>query len=105
MLSEQFGYEVLPKYGEMYWAGVANIRMFNNRKNALEFFKLDVELYPNSIDALETLADFYIEDNELENAIPLLERALTLVSEQDEEYSGLFEKLNKYKSEHKAPAP
>lgn len=95
-LSEQFGYEVSPKPGEMYWGGIASIRMFNNRKNALGFFKYDVELYPNSITALENLADFYKNDNELEKAIPLIKKALTLVSDEDEKYAQLSKKLKEF---------
>ncbi len=78
-----------------------NIRMFNNRKNALDFFKYDVELYPNSVKALEVLANFYREDNDWDRAIPLLEKAITLVSEKEEKQWRLSEKLDKFKMAQK----
>ena len=91
-LSTQFGYKVTPQEGTIYWAGVANERMFGNRKTALPFFKLYVELYPNSVNALESLADFYKDDGDLEKAIPLINKALTLVSKTDDKYLSLFKK-------------
>ncbi|WP_286271258.1 alpha/beta hydrolase [Thalassotalea hakodatensis] len=100
-LTKQYGFELIPKEGEMYWAAVANISMFNNRKNALNFFKLEAELYPNSVNALENLADFYQEEGELENAILLLEKALTLVSHEDDKYSNLSKKLVEFNLKQK----
>ncbi len=95
-LSKQFGYKVLPNPGEMYWGHLANISIFNNRKNALGFLKYDVELHPNSIETLENLAHFYKEDNETDSAISLLEKALTLVSKEDDKYKELSKKLKEF---------
>lgn len=95
-LSKQLGYLALPQEGTIYWAGVANLRMYDNRKMALSFFKLYVDLYPQSISALENLADFYTEDNDLENAIQLMKKALSLVSNEDDRYSKLSKKLKEF---------
>jgi tetratricopeptide (TPR) repeat protein len=50
-------------------------------KSAIEIFKLNLLAYPNSVDALDNLADAYLQDGQKDLARPLAEKALAILNE------------------------
>jgi tetratricopeptide (TPR) repeat protein len=58
---------------------VAYERMQTDRKEAIELAKLNVELYPNSANAYDSLGDAYLADGQNDLALQLAEKALELL--------------------------
>ncbi len=76
----QFGYEFLGKGGG---------------KTAIDIFKLNVEMYPESGNAYDSLAEAYMSDGQNELAIEFYEKALELNPKND----GAREKLKELRGE------
>ncbi|GLX77131.1 hypothetical protein tinsulaeT_04710 [Thalassotalea insulae] len=97
-LSSQLGYEVTPHEGWVFVSGLINDRMFNDKKQAYDIHKYNVQLHPTNIRALSTMASMYEEFNEVEPAIDLLNKAIALENKDSENYQRLNRKIEDLKA-------
>lgn len=75
--SEQMGYTVLPP--ENFVNEEAYNMMYNNEMdNAFRLFDLNIRNYPNSYNAYDSMGDYYMAENDKENAIKFFSKALEL---------------------------
>lgn len=90
-LKEHFGYFV-PPFEEDLLTMLGYMNMdWGNMQKSLTFFQLAVEYFPESADACNSLADYYIAQGDLENALENVTRAFELSGE--EIYKKRMEKL------------
>ncbi len=77
-LSAHFGYFV-PPYDEelLIMLGYMNMDMGLHKKS-LTFFQLSIEYYPSSANAYDSLADYYLAQNDFENALKYVSKAFEL---------------------------
>ena len=47
-------------------------------KRPMVFFKMNIENYPSSANAYDSMGDFYMENNDRKKAIELFKKALSL---------------------------
>lgn len=94
--TENFGYKSPPMLAELFNAyGYMWIQMGSPEKSEL-FFKMGVKYYPESINAIDSLAEFYESQNDAANAIKYLQKAYDLSS--DETYANRIKAVNSWKN-------
>ena len=90
--AEHLGYQSPPMLEELFNAyGYMWIQMGSPEKSEL-FFKMGVKYYPESINAMDSLAEFYESQNDAANAIKYLQKAYDLSS--DETYANRINAVN-----------
>jgi mannan endo-1,4-beta-mannosidase len=81
-LKDHFGYFV-PPFDEDLLIILGNMNMdWGNTQKSLEFFQLAAEYFPESADAYNSLADFYMAQGDPENALANITRAFSLSGEE-----------------------
>lgn len=93
VLSNHFGYAVPPADEEMLNMGGYMFLQMGQANKAKLFFETQVKYYPWSVNAFDSLADFYISQNNNEKAIQNLKKAYELSS--DETYQNKIDELKK----------
>ena len=76
VLSEQFGYTMLPEEEMINGAGYMFLE--EAPEKAYQFFKLNMENYPDSPNVYDSMADYYIAKGNYERALYYLEKALEI---------------------------
>lgn len=76
--SRIYGYEIAPPERLLEEMGEVQLHLFQRPERAVEIFRRSVELYPESLDAHETLADALMDIGRFDEVIALYERARTL---------------------------
>ncbi|MEP7324274.1 MAG: alpha/beta hydrolase-fold protein [Saprospiraceae bacterium] len=115
-VSKQFGYKVSPDESLINNQGY---NALNNKRYDLarEFFKLNVENYPNSFNVFDSYGDYFIAKNDPSQAIEQLKKALALKENPDSRkkledlmkgstsqvYSLTLDELSKYVAEFEIP--
>ena len=92
-ISVMLGYEVLPPQSTINILGYNHLASKLYEK-AYAFFKMNIDNYPESANAFDSIGDFYVEKNDKKNAIEAYKKALSLKEIQDTK-----KKLNKLQSE------
>lgn len=92
-LKDHFGYAV-PPYPEdlLNMSGYMNMDMEQMEK-AKMYFELCIEYYPKSANSYDSMADYYERNNDNENAIKFVKKALEI--NNDDYYKERIEKLKK----------
>jgi predicted alpha/beta superfamily hydrolase len=80
-LSDHFGY-VVPPYPQdlLEMLGYMNLQMGQPEKS-LMFFQLNIDYYPGSPNAYDSIADYYVEQNDYENALKYVTKAYEISGE------------------------
>jgi predicted alpha/beta superfamily hydrolase len=92
-LLSHFGYSIPPFEEDLLnMLGYMNLEWGNN-STSLEIFKLNIEYYPNSANAYDSLADYFISQNDIENAMKNLKKAFEISGSED--YLKRIEEINK----------
>lgn len=81
-VSEKMGYRINPSESIINTLGYNAIYM-NNFKLAEYFFKLNIENYPNSNNAFDSMGDYFIAVGDFEQAIRMYEKSLSIVENPD----------------------
>ena len=76
-ISEMLGYTVLPPQSTINFLGYNNLAGKRYEK-AYGFFKMNLDNYPASANAFDSMGDFYVETNNTINAIASFKKALSL---------------------------
>jgi predicted alpha/beta superfamily hydrolase len=76
-ISVMLGYSVLPPQSTINFLGYNNLSGKLYEK-AYGFFKMNIDNYPASANAFDSMGDFYVEKDERKKAIESFEKALTL---------------------------
>jgi uncharacterized protein len=82
MVSEKMGYTVLPTentVNELAYSCMGNHKM----AEAYKLFKRNIEYYPNSANAYDSLGDYYVADGDKQKAIEAFTKSLSLQEVQD----------------------
>lgn len=76
-LSVMLGYKVLPPQSTVNFLGynTMSARLYDK---AYAFFKMNIDNYPASANAFDSMGDFYVEKNDIQNAIQSYQKALSL---------------------------
>lgn len=76
-ISTMLGYSVLPPQSTINFLGYDNLssKLYDQ---AYGFFKMNIDNYPTSANAFDSMGDFYVEKNDTRNAIESFEKALSL---------------------------
>ena len=83
-LSRKFGYDIAPAEGLLLNIAYAHLESKQNKK-AIETFLVATDLYPNSINAFDSLADAYESDGLLQQAMTAQKIAVKLAQKQQSE--------------------
>lgn len=70
-------YKVLPSEALVNSLGY-NFLSYKNYDKAYDFFKLNLENYPSSANAWDSMGDYYLEKNDRKNAMGMFRKALSL---------------------------
>jgi predicted alpha/beta superfamily hydrolase len=97
-ISYYFGYEVLPPEVTVKNLGLEFLYFWQKPEYALTLFNLNIVNYPNSMDAYETMGDFYLMQHDTTTAIEIISKAVDLGGE--EIAKDLIEKLDMLKSKN-----
>jgi predicted alpha/beta superfamily hydrolase len=81
-ISQEMGYEVLPPERYVNNLGYGFLQAKQNEK-AYAFFKLNIDNYPKSGNAFDSMGDYYIDMNDKEKAGDYFKKALTLFNNPD----------------------
>jgi tetratricopeptide (TPR) repeat protein len=76
-ISVMLGYSVLPPESTINFLGYNNLSSKLYEK-AYGFFKMNIDNYPASANAFDSMGDFYVEKDERKKAIESFEKALSL---------------------------
>lgn len=82
-MTNRLGYEVVPSERFIDRLAFSFMFMKNDKQKALEFFKRNVENFPNSARAHDSLGTGYRQLGDLENAIKSYEKALEIEPEKE----------------------
>ena len=74
MLSERFGYRVLPEENYLNSLGYMFLET-KQPKRAKAFFQMAIDYYPKSANVYDSMADYYIAQKDRKNALQHLEKA------------------------------
>jgi predicted alpha/beta superfamily hydrolase len=98
-LSNEFGYEIVPDEYRLNNIGYGFLRQ-NNIEKAIEAFELNTVYYPSSSNVFDSLADALEAKGALEEALNVLEKAMSLIDEpQNSQYkTSISEHYSKVKS-------
>ena len=89
--STHFGYPFPPMIEEMFSGyGYMNLQMGQPEK-AFIFFKSNIDYYPNSASAYNSMADYYEAQNDITNALRFVQKAAELSN--DEYYKNRIQEL------------
>lgn len=93
-VSAMLGYPVLPSQSTINFLGYNNLSGKDYDK-AYRFFRMNIDNYPSSSNAYDSMGDFYVETNDRKKAIASFEKALSLkeVSETRKKLEQLQAKL------------
>jgi len=73
-----FGYSVPPMVEEVFNGyGYMNMHM-GQPKKAYLFFKMNIDYYPNSANAYDSMADYYLSEHDHENALKMVKKAFEI---------------------------
>lgn len=97
-ISYYFGYEVLPTEVTVKNLGLGFLYFWQKPEYALTLFNLNIVNYPNSMDAYETMGDFYLMQHDTTKAIEIISKAIDLGGE--EIAKDLIKKLDMLKSKN-----
>ena len=76
--TSHFGYTFPPMVEELF-TGYGNMYMqMGQPVKAFLFFKMNIDYYPNSANAYDSMADYYVSQNDLENALKYVKKAYEL---------------------------
>lgn len=76
--SRIYGYEIAPPERLLEEMGEVQLHLFQRPERAVEIFRRNVEIYPESLDAQEALADALMDLGRFDEVIALFGRATTL---------------------------
>jgi len=76
-ISVMLGYKVLPPQSTINFLGYNNMSAKNYDK-AYAFFKMNIDNYPASANAFDSMGDYYVEMNERTKAIQFFQKALSV---------------------------
>jgi predicted alpha/beta superfamily hydrolase len=97
-LKKYFGYCVAPFEQDLFnMLGYMNLEMGQPNKS-LTFFNLNIEYYPESANAYDSLADYYMSQNDVENALKNVNLAFDISG--DTKYKKRIEEINIKKIKH-----
>ncbi len=92
-LKEHFGYSEPPYPEELLnMSGYMNMDM-NQPEKAKMYFELAIEFYPNNANSYDSMADYYIRNNDNDNAIKYITKAFEISG--DDDYKERIEALKK----------
>lgn len=76
-ISAMLGYTVLPPQSTVNFLGYNNMSAKLYEK-AYAFFKMNIDNYPASANAFDSMGDYYVEKNDIQHAIQSYQKALSL---------------------------
>ena len=79
-VSSKFGYEILPEQQRINFVGLTLMNREANEK-AFALFDLNIENYPESPDAHESMGDYYLAQGDTTNAVSFFEQSVKLGGE------------------------
>ena len=85
-LSESFGYEIIPNQNGVNDIGYYHLNNKKDVESAIALFKLNAKNYPNSANVYDSLADAYQQQNQLEKALKMVEKAISMSQQTDSSY-------------------
>ena len=94
-LSESFGYEITPNENGVNNMGYYHLTNKKDIESAMELFKLNVKNYPNSANVYDSLADAYQQQNKLDKALKMVNKAISMSKETDTSYKYFLEHKEK----------
>ena len=93
-LSLEYGYKILPTEKMINSIGYYYLGAKNNPKMAIEIFEHNVKTFPESANALDSLADALEADGKIELALEKMSLAITISDKLERNYLA-------YKAHHK----
>jgi hypothetical protein len=95
-LSTRFRYEIKPHEGLINKTGYFYLRNKKDVKVAIQFFRYNVETYPDSVNVYDSLADAYNANNQVTKSIEQMELLFKIIDKKHKRYDyykGRQEKL------------
>jgi tetratricopeptide (TPR) repeat protein len=83
LLSEQYGYKVIPPQDEINLVAKMFRRDPKKMNDAIELMEMNTKNYPSSAGAFELLADIYQQSGDKERSLTNYQKALSLDKEND----------------------
>ena len=99
-VSEKFGYEVLPTESLVNQLGYAF--MGRSDEKAKAFLQLNIDNFPKSANAFDSMGDYYLSVNDTLNAIQNLEKAIEL-GDLDLAVSASLDRFAAFAGSHQDP--
>jgi predicted alpha/beta superfamily hydrolase len=94
-ISYHFGYKVMPPELTIKHLGQGLLYFWQQPEYSLVLFALNIKNYPNSVNAYETMGDYYLIQSDTTKAIEFFSKAVEIGDEETSK--GSVEKLNKLK--------